>query len=265
MSKDVLILHRGLTPGQSRPNSFEAIRDKYESAFECDVFMLADGALAIVHNKDMGLSQEQIEAMTTGVFYSLHVKDRETQTEGSPAPLFREYLALALDRGNKLALEIKGSSPQMARKTARRIVEETRGLDPKLLQSSISLHSFSVEALEEAQDAMREHGVQMKRALFWPSAPARALEMSISATVLSYLEGEYSSTEIPQWTEAGIKLAHQKGFDIIDLQEGVITPDLVRKAHSYGIEVNAWVVNNADRAKVLENMSVDHIITDTLG
>src|SRR3989344_95476 len=232
MLKDVLILHRGLTPGQSRPNSFEAIRDKYESAFECDVFMLADGALAIVHNKDMGLSQEQIEAMTTGVFYSLHVKDRETQTEGSPAPLFREYLALALD--------------------------------PKLLQSSISLHSFSVEALEEAQDAMREHGVQMKRALFWPSAPARALEMSISATVLSYLEGEYSSTEIPQWTEAGIKLAHQKGFDIIDLQEGVITPDLVRKAHSYGIEVNAWVVNNADRAKVLENMSVDHIITDTL-
>src|SRR3989344_3334787 len=238
MLKDVLILHRGLTPGQSRPNSFEAIRDKYESAFECDVFMLADGALAIVHNKDMGLSQEQIEAMTTGVFYSLHVKDRETQTEGSPAP--------------------------MARKTARRIVEETRGLDPKLLQSSISLHSFSVEALEEAQDAMREHGVQMKRALFWPSAPARALEMSISATVLSYLEGEYSSTEIPQWTEAGIKLAHQKGFDIIDLQEGVITPDLVRKAHSYGIEVNAWVVNNADRAKVLEDIGVDHIMTDTL-
>jgi len=220
-----LFSHRGLRPDQKKPNSFEAVTSRQGIGIECDVCLLADGNLAIVHHKDVGIAQKLVEDMTL-----------QQLSEHVCAPLLREYLHLALDRENRLLIEIKGSSFQKAQQTASSTIKEIALVltNPDL----VSVQSFYAEALEEAKTTMHEIGIQIKLGLLWPS----------SQPVLS-----------------GLEFVHSKGFDAFNPHESQVTPGLVNTAHGYGIEVNAWVVNDPDRAKKLEAMGVDHLITETLG
>jgi len=158
MKKDgEVIFHRALDAGQRKPNSFEGIRDRFNVSIECDVFLLVDGTLAVIHEKDVHMSQEEIEAMTMKDLNNLRVKERESGVQGTPMPLLREYLFLALDRNDRLVIEIKASTPEQAQKNADAIVKEissflkdglsTKGKTPSknYMESALELHSFSVD------------------------------------------------------------------------------------------------------------------------
>jgi len=279
MQEGTFIRHRGLCLESERktPNSFEALLDQYGVGMECDVFLLKDGNLAVMHNNDFSqekrkLSQEEVENMTLEDLQKYHVIDRATNQEGGAVPLMDEYIWNAVDRGNPLTIEIKASTPERAEQTARALVakiaqlkqegafgeSQRRAEDPEEL---LSLHSFSVEALQAAQKEMVEQHQQFPLGLFWPSAPERARDMKISQTALEYVE--YTEGKSMHWAETGIELAKKIGVQSINLQESNITPEVVDKAHALGLKVYAWVVNSPERAQQLIDMHVDHIITET--
>jgi glycerophosphoryl diester phosphodiesterase len=260
------IQHRGLSSdeGQNKPNSFEGLSGS--APLEMDVFLLKDGTLAVIHNKDFNLSQEEVENLTLPELEKLQVPSRTGGAEGE-VPLFKEALLNSLDRGNELFVEIKASSPAAAEKVADKLVaqiaelsreDKTFAAHPEYL-SQVNLHSFSIEALEAAQEAMVREGVAVPRGLFWPSTPERANDMSISATSLErsgYQEGE-------DWTAAGLLMARQLGVEAIDLQSGTITPGVVSQAREYGLQIVAWVVNhNDEKIKELEALGVDKVLTE---
>ena len=56
-----------------------------------------------------------------------------------------------------------------------------------------------------------------------------------------------------------IKLLH---FDCIHPEGGVVTGDIVKKAHKRGQAVNVWTVDSVSGKKWLEKINVDGIITN---
>src|SRR3989344_7419777 len=187
--EDSLIRHRGKSETQPFPNSFEAIRKEYGVAIEADIFLLSDGTIAVVHNKDVGMSDAEVEELTADEVSELKAGGRE---EGGAVPLFREYVFNSFDRGIGVNVEIKASTPGKAEMAGRAVVDEiekmkTEGLftaNQDYPELSLSLHSFSIEALQAARDEMSLKGLSLKLGLLWPSSPERALDMTISATAL---------------------------------------------------------------------------------
>lgn len=266
-----MIQHRGLREQQYAPNSFEALREQYGAAHELDVFMLRDGTLAVLHNADVKgahLTQKQVEAMTLDELESLHVVDRSTSQEGGAIPLAREYLFNAYDRGIDMTIEVKASSPARAKLTVRALIDEIAAMDMEgvfgksrdYLTNKVGIHSFSVEALQAAGDALSVHGLDIRRGLFWASAPERAEEMEISRTAREFVG--YTSDQYGQWAELGIEAASRLGCRSINLFRTTITPEIVQRAHDAGLEVYAWVVNDDLEAGRLLEMGVDKLITE---
>lgn len=261
------IQHRGLSSDRNKglPNSFESFRKRYGQAIELDVFLLRDGSLAVLHNKDLGLSQESVEAMSLEELEKLSVPDKEGGEVGR-IPLFEEFVFNCLDRGNGLVVEIKASSSEVAEKLSRILVERiarmftedrTFSQHPEFLKQ-LGLHSFSIEALEAAEGAMKEVNLELPRGLFWPSTPTNSQEMNISATAIErsgFQEGD-------NWVGKGIDMAEKLGVESINLHWSVINEDVVTRAHDKGLRVFAWVVNAEQKAKELEQMGVDKIITE---
>lgn len=59
-----------------------------------------------------------------------------------------------------------------------------------------------------------------------------------------------------------IKAAHYLGIDNVSPYYEIITKEQVDEAHSYGMKVVPWTVNNKEDMERLYNMNVDGIITD---
>lgn len=261
------IQHRGLDSetNEGLPNSFESFRERFGQQIEADVFLLKDGNMVILHNKDFGLTQEQVENMTLKQVEELDIRNRKGG-EGGRVPFFEEFLFNCLDRGNGLNVEIKASSPRRAEELAEKLVErilEMYKKDKMFSQhpeyfNQLELHSFSIEALEKAKDTMQHKGIEMPLGLFWASTPARALEMEISATAIQrsgYSEGD-------NWTEKGIEVAEKLGLESINLNDQMINKEIVEKAHKKGLKVYVWIVNDENRIKELEELGVDKIFTE---
>lgn len=261
------VQHRGLDAEKNRglPNSFESFRERYRQAVELDVFLLRDGNIVVVHNKDLNLAQEQVEAMDLAELEKITIPDR-TGGPGGLVPLFEEYAYNCLDRGNGLVVEIKASSTEIARKLARKLVKRISEMSKKdktfsqhpEYKNQIGLHSFSVKALEEAKKAEVDCDVETPLGLFWSSTPENAKEMEISATAIGrsgYREGD-------DWTQKGIDTASAFGLQSINLHWSVINKETVQKAHEKGLHVFAWVVPDEVKAKELEAIGVDKIITE---
>lgn len=265
MDESKVIRHRGMAENQLQPNSFEAIRGKYGVDIEADIFLLRDGSIAVVHNKDVGLSQEEIEAMNTQQLENLRVPGG-----GSMIPLSNEFIYNSFDRGNGLLMEIKASSPEKAEELARAFIGEVKKMQrdgvfdaqPEYANEKIGIHSFSVEALETVQRAVREEGLNIQTGLLWPSAPDRAHEMAISETALKRVG--YAEERSMDWTRAGVDLAKELGCYSVNLFRAVITAEVVQYAHEKGLLVYAWVVNNPEQAEQLLDMGVDKIISETV-
>ncbi len=259
--------HRGLDAeiNKGLPNSFESFRERYRQNVELDVSLLSDGNIAVLHAKDLGLSQEEIEAISLSEIEKISIPDRAGRDSGL-VPTFEEYAFNCLDRGNGLMIEIKASTPDKAQELARKIVQriskmsredKTFSEHPEYLQE-MGLHSFSIEALEAAKQASAELKTDLARGLLWSSKPENAASSNLFASVIErsgYKPGD-------DWTKKGIELAASLGVESIDLHDSVVDQSMVQYAHEKGLKVFVWVVNDPARAEQLEDMGVDKIITE---
>lgn len=274
-------IHRGLEPNQKTPNSFEGIVRSGIHGLECDVFLLRDGGLGVVHNADVRHSQEEIEAMETAEFHQLHTRERGTDIERGAAPTLDELLFQSHDRGARLMIELKASSPEKAEALARAMVKRMRLLIEQgaFMQSGdrgkayvekfVGMHSFSIEALFATMREMHGGDLNIPLGLFWASTFDRAKEMSISATAQSAAVQsggrlEALQTQPEAWALQGLVLAQRLHLQSFNPHESLVTPQLVQRAHQHGIEVAPWVVNNPTRIRELTEIGVDNIITEAV-
>lgn len=262
-----ILQHRGLDSkiNPDQPNSFESFRQRFEQNIEMDVFLLKDGQVAVLHNKDLGLTQEQVEEMTLDELEKIKIPNKAGGQEGV-VPLFEESIFNNLDRGNGLVIELKASTPEKAVELTEKVMEKISYLlkeDETFLQhpeylKQLGLHSFSVEALEAVGRQMEEKNISISRGLLWTSNAKNALEMKISATAIErsgYKDGD-------DWIEKGIEMAERTKSESIDLHWSVINEEVVKKAHKKGIRVMAWVVNDSKKAEELKKMGVDILATE---
>ena len=260
---DPLVRHRCKAEFQPFPNSFEAIRKEYGVAIEADIFLLRDGTIAVVHNKDVGMSDTEVEELTTDEISELKAGGRE---EAGAVPLFREYVFNSFDRGIGINVEIKASTPEKAQAAVRAVVDEIEKMKTEGLfaakqdypELSLSLHSFSVEALQAARNEMNLKQLSLKLGLLWPSSPERAQDMAISAT--SFQQSRGRGLDSMPWPDQAIEIAAQVGIDFVDIHASNINAEVIEKAHSRHLKVYAWVVTDAEQARRLLKMGVDKII-----
>lgn len=261
------IKHRGLDSKINRglPNSAESFRQRFGEKIELDVFLLADGEIAVLHNADLKLSQEQVEALNLAELEKIVIPDREGEQEGLVL-LFKEFAFNCLDRGNPLLIELKASTPEKARKLARKLIalilemskeDRTFIAHPEYLEQ-LELHSFSIEALLEAQKAMEENNLNLSRGLFWTSTAGKAKEMEISNTAIEFSNYHFGE----DWTEKGIETAEKIGAKVVDLHWSVLDAAKINLAHRKGLKVFAWLVNDIEKVKALEELGVDGVISE---
>lgn len=273
-------IHRGLQPDQRTPNTFDGLFRAGRHGVECDIFLLADRGIGVVHNNDVQRTQEEIESMSTPEFHLLLARERGTQLERTPHPMLHELLFQAHDRGTRLMIELKASTTRRAEELAHATVQEMHGLitsgallrggdrGEAYIQRFVGLHSFSLEALLSARHAMHRTKLEMPLGVFWASTFDRAAEMTISQTAqhAAIASSRYSSDQFrssPQlWALQGLMLAKRIGLDSFNPHESLVTEELVQRTHQHGLEIAPWVVNKPDRIKELRSMGVDNIITE---
>lgn len=263
-----IIRHRGLREDQEFPNSFEALQEQYKTAIETDIFLLKDGNLAVIHHKDYGLTQEEVENMNLADLEKLKTSSRGMEKSGSAIPLFREYIFNSYDRGIELAIDVKGSSPEMAQKTALAIINEINLMRqagvfkkiPNYPEESISMHSLSIEALEKIKQELEKIGEKFNLGLFWASTPERAKDIPMSETAIektNFLDKKYSD-----WTGSGIMMAKKLDCKSVNLHATIITPEIIQRAHNEELKVYAWGVTDREKVEKLLAQGVDKIIYD---
>lgn len=265
-SKENIIYHKGLREEQEYPNSFEALRATHGAAIETDVMLLKDGSLAIIHNKDYGLSEEAVEKMELSELENIDVTSSSGETQGSKVPLFKEYVASSFDRGIDLNIEIKGSSTAMAEKNTSLIIEQFAEMHTDWVfedqsdypSKSLQISSLSIEAVQQAKQELADKKIDIPIGLRWTSSPEKAYEAEITKSAIEKVKALETSN--PDWTLNGIEIAHQIGCTSIDLHGNVITQEVILKAHKKKLKVFAWGVYDDEKIKELTELGVDKII-----
>lgn len=258
------VQHMGLRDDEGVPNSFESIHRNYHGAQEMDTLLLRDGTIAVLNERRLKLSPEQVESMNLPELEQLMAEQGgEVQT----IPLLPEFLGLASDSNTQLRIELRGSSPEQVTKLGRQAVEQLATMqqaggfrnNPEYVEKRLRFVTFSIPALQEIQSTATTKGIPVSTGLFWPSA-----EVWTQATSL------YDETKVAQvpdieeleWNERGIVVAAHYGFQEIELQPQVITERHVQKAHQLGLELGASLVKDEATAERLAKLGVDHILTE---
>jgi len=147
-----IIAHRG--GGTLAPeNTIAALRCGYEHGFravEFDVMMLADGALVLMHDTELGRTVSGSGPVLEQTFASLSTADAgawfAAAFTGERVPTFADAAQFCLQHGLTMNVEIK-RLPGMAQATGRCVAEACADLPV----DAVLLSSFSVQALQAAQ------------------------------------------------------------------------------------------------------------------
>lgn len=248
--------HRGQINGKGAENSFESFRDwhKYEGDnikdhyTEYDVMLLSDGTLGIIHPAGFArpdgskFSEAELEALDLQGLEELRIRrpeDPAGEATGGLVPLFQEFIGSNFDRGLKLMIEVKGSSPEQARKAMRATIEKMMEMkkagafknlvDPEkrdpteaenYFQESIFLATFSPDAIDEANQVFEETGERIPTSLIWSGSPKWAIRTPLSVRLMSpeFLRGQQATDS--KVTEAMITESETAFVPYSQLQPG---------------------------------------------
>ncbi len=270
-SPEFHIQHMGLKNREGIPNSFESILKNYRGAQEMDTLLLRDGEIAVVNDKKMNMTPEQVESMTL-VELENHLNQIGALGEGEKGiPSFKEFLGLASDADTKLRVELRASSPEQAVKLARAVITDVTDMDAQAgfkknsdyPKTRLRFVTFSIPALQEVQAVAKEKHLLASTGLFWPSSETWSHSVTLYDQALVDQVPDLADRE---WNERGILVAKHFGFSEIELQPDVITPKHVQLAHELGLEIGASLTRFPDQeealAKKLMDMGVDHMLTE---
>lgn len=264
------VQHMGLRNHEGEPNSFESILENYRGAQEMDVLLLRDGEIAVINERRLKLTPEQVESMTLAELEQYYTEQSGSE-KGRAIPSFKEFMGLAADTDTKLRVELRGSSPEQSVKLAQAAVEQVASMNhaggfrknPEFPHRQLRFVTFSIPALLEVQRTAQAKELPASTALFWPSAeswaPASGLFDDAAVAKVPGLEDR-------EWNERGIIVAKHYGFTEIELQPDVIRPEHVRLAHELGLDIGASIIRDKAQeetiARRLAEMGVDHVLTE---
>lgn len=235
MSESVTIYaHRGAR-GHAPENTLLAFSLAFElgaDAIEFDVQRSSEGQLVVIHD-------DTVDRTTDGRGYvreTPFVKLRELNAGvrwNTPQhiPTLAETLALVEARGGAMNLELKASSREDALATAA-IIESALAERSELLRSRILLSSFELDAV-----------AWLKSRLPWLRVGA----------LFTGAQGR---------NEDMVSRALDLDAEAIHPNIRLVQPDLLERAHVFGLRVNVWTANRRPTIRRLLALGVDGIFSD---
>ena len=226
--KPLCIAHRGKHDKyfENTLNAFkEAARGDY-FGIETDIHLTKDNYWVVHHDPDFlsGGQKYVIAEMTKDEVIKLHL-DNDQNDDEAYIPLFEDYLKICKESGKRPIIEFKPKNPKMKYlKKLCKYIDEYMGLD--------NVHFIA----------------------FYPW-PLIKLRMKYGKKVhLQQLleEGHYKT--LYKWA---------KFFKMdIDIEEHLLTQELMDLFHKKKLKVNAWTVDEKEMLDKLEGMGIDYITTN---
>lgn len=258
--------HRGLKDPEDKPNSFESILNNYRGNVEFDTFLLRDGNIAVIHERDFNMSREEIENLDLKELESLKIKSSEKESDQS-VPLMTEFLNLSADADLTLALEIRSSTPEKSLALTKKILEqilemeENGGLkdNPRYVESRVNFQSFSLDVLRLIKATAKENNKNFYTTLYWPSDEKWA---KVSGVFDWESLHELDERHDLDWHKKGIEIASRNNLSEIEFQPHVLTTELIEEGHRHNLKVTASLTNDEEMIKKLIEMGVDSIKTE---
>ena len=235
-----IIAHRGANkkaPQNTLPAFVTAINEGTDG-FETDVHLTKDGIPVICHNYTIDATSNgrgditsytlaELKKFDFGAYFSQEFKD-------TPLPTLDEFLELTSESGCEIInIELKCPKDN----NIRRLAQETLKAVKKYgCLDRVIISSFSPKVLK----TVKEIDARCKTAFLYPIS-----HISVCRPVIY-----------------PFLLIKKIGCDIIHPASIVVTKKIVDIAHSLGIKVNVWTVNEEKAIIKLLEYGVDGIITD---
>ncbi len=229
--RTLMVAHRGVS-GLETENTcaaFVAAGNRSYFGIETDVHVTKDGRFIIIHDDDtarVGIDKLIVEETTFDTLRSIMLLDKNGKRGRTDLrlPELTEYLGICKRYEKKAVLELKN---RMEPEQVKNIAEITR--ETGMFEDTIFI-SFSIENL-----------VDLKR--YFPDATAQ------------FLTCDYSDSLMDELSEMGL------GLDIL---YKALTKKSITYAHSKGVMVNCWTVNEPADGEKLASWGVDMITSNIL-
>ena len=227
-----MIAHRGLSglELQNTNAAFVAAANRSYFGIETDIHVTKDGHFAVIHDdttENVSDTVLTVEESTLAELRALSLRKKDGETRGDLiVPTLSEYAAICRDYGKVSVLELKNP---FEKADIERVVAILKEMDQ--FEHTIFI-SFCFDNLVRLREVDPTCNVQ-------------------------YLRKTVESVD-----ELLAKAAEHH-FDL-DLHSGMITEELVSRAHELGILVNVWTVDSTDTAKRVAEAGVDFITTNIL-
>ena len=226
-----IIGHRGAR-GEAPENTlggFRYLHDLGVRAVEFDVRQLIDGHLVVIHDDNFVRTTGRAQHVESCHLHEAQQFDHRHQWQ---AWAFEEYtpsLPHVLDcltDFEHIEVEVKAVADETA---AERLILQLHQ-DLKKFEKTVTITSFDVKILA----ALQRHQSHFKRGLL--------VEIPI---------GEYA-----------IELALQYGCCQIGWGDALASDEIIQRTQQANLEISVWTVNDVERAKHLQQLGIQGLITD---
>ncbi len=255
--------HKGRADEHTLPNSLEALLSNYQGAMECDLVLLDDGTIGILHPRDFGTSVDEVEHLDLPRLEQMKIPSTDPKRPGRAVPLLEELAGLGSDTDTRLMMELKASTKERAMILAEKAIQALKKiqdedgfrLNPEFINSRLVFQSTSVAVLEQVNATAKAAGFTVTTNFALPTNEGWAAK-----TPVFDIEDMAQMDSSLTWAQKGLTLATQHGMTEIEFDQQLVTPELVAEAHDAGVHVGVSLCPDAARRAALEAMGVDYIL-----
>ena len=261
------VAHRGLHNDKLTENSVLAFDNaiKNDYAFELDVHLSKDKKLIVCHDSSLKRITNKdgiIEELTLD-----EIKNNYILGDGSKIPTLEELMQLIQSYGDKnivLNIETKSypdpaSAGYKNNADPKKFVEVFNNIVKKYdMEDRVVLQSFDWQTLIE----MKKLNPNISTSALWQEQPSWGRDSESLRRYEKKKSPWLGGLDIKDYQGNPVKAAHAIGADIISPYYTEISKQDVDEAHSLGMKVVPWTVNNEKDMNMLLDMGVDGIISD---
>ena len=226
--KPLCIAHRG-KHDKYFENTLNAFKEAGKGEFfgiETDIHLTKDNYWVVHHDSDFLSDGKKyvIAEMTKDEVIKLHL-DNDQNDEEAYIPLFEDYLTICKESGKRPIIEIKPKNPKLKYlKQLVKYIDEYMGID--------NVHFIAFYP--------------------WPLIKLR-MKYGKKVHLQMLLEPDH------------YKMLHKwaKFYKMdIDIEDKLLTQEMMDLFHKKNLKVNAWTVDNIDTLRKFEEMGIDYITTN---
>ena len=226
--KPLCIAHRGKHDKyfENTLNAFKAAGEGEFFGIETDIHLTKDNYWVIHHDPDFLSDGKKyvIAEMTRDEVLKLHL-DNDQNDEEAYIPVFEDYLKVCKESGKRPIIEIKPKNPKLKYlKQLVKYIDEFMGID--------NVHFIAFYP--------------------WPLIKLR-MKYGKKVHLQMLLEPDH------------FKMLHKwaKFYKMdIDIEDKLLTQDLMDLFHKKNLKVNAWTVDSEETLRKFEEMGIDYITTN---